>query len=193
MAINVSSIPQPALGGLVSFFMLGDPIHKIDDTIDFYGYGSYKIVGIAANSPTEGEYDGQLLFRYPNAPATIPIGTTALTRTESLQHGVKGYSATTPLDFTETSYQTLTLTGNVTFIARNHAPARSITVRVINNNSVAKNLIFPASWTFLGIKPTSLLGSKTGVLSLTCFAGSTGDPAVLASDADVVAVWASQL
>lgn len=190
MAITASTIVQPALGEITSFFAFSDPILKIDDTISFYGYGIYKVVGIGTQTPFDGEYDIQLLSRYNNAPPTIPIGTAVSTQTESLAHSTKPYTATTFLNFADTSYQSMVVTGNITLAAQRHAPGRSIAVRLINNNSVAKTLSFPGSWTFLGVKPSTLAGSKTGVLSLTCFEGSTGNPAT-ASDADVIAVWAT--
>lgn len=192
MAITLFNITQPPLGGITSFVTRGDPSLKLDDIIYLEGYGRYQIVAAPSDDPVEGTYEAQLLARFPNAPSVIPAGTHVLTQTESLRHVVKGYTATTFLSFAETPYQSMVVTGNLTLAAQRHAPGRGITIRLINNNSVAKTLSFPASWTFLGIKPTVLLGSKTGILSITCFQGSTGDEAT-ASDADVVAVWSSQL
>lgn len=191
MADTLSSITQPPLGGITGFFSRGDPLLNLDDIIYFEGYDRYQIVAVSSRDPFDAGYEIQRLTRGNNSPV-IPAGTKIQTQTESLYHLEKSYVATTFLNFKEAPYQSMVVTGNLTLAAQRHAPGRGITIRLINNNSVAKTLSFPASWTFLGIKPTVLLGSKTGVLSITCFQGSTGDEAT-ASDADVVAVWSSQL
>lgn len=189
MAINTSAIVQPPPGGVVNIFTFGDPVFKIDDTISFFGYGFYKVVGVITQTPEgDGEYAIQRLTG--NSTNAIPAGTSILTTSESLEHLTKNYSATTFLNFQEASYQSMVVTGDLTLAAQHHAPARSLAVRLINNNSVAKNLTFPGSWTFLGAKPATLEGDKTGVLSITCFQGSTGDD-FTASDLDIIAVWAT--
>lgn len=191
MAILVTDISNSAPGDIRSIYTQGDPILKIDDRIycpDNNGtiFAIFKIVGVVDQTPAVGEYNGQRLF----GSGTVPQGTTILTESESLEHVTQNYVATTYLNFQEPSYQSMVLTGNITLAAQHHAPGRSIAVRFINNNSVAKDLSFPGSWTFIGGRPTSLLGNKTGILSLTCFSGSIGDNA-LASDLDVVAAWST--
>lgn len=194
MAQTLRAFTQPAqMGGLVDIEVIGDPLFSLDDLIYLLGYGYYQIRQILDGSNHSGgaryKYRAELHVRTGGSSANIvPAGTIINTFTESVQHERLTYNPVIALSFREEDYRTLTLTGNITFTAQHHAPGRSLSVRLVNNNSIAKTLSFPGSWTFLGGLPTTLLGNKTGVLSITCFAGSTGNEAT-ASDLDVVAAW----
>lgn len=99
------------------------------------------------------------------------------------QHSTLTYSATTNLDFTTTSFRTLTLSGDVTFTTSNLAAGRTYVVRILPGAS-SRNLTFPAGWVFLGsAAPSSVAANKTAVLSLTAFG---------TANTDVVASYAVQ-
>ena len=85
------------------------------------------------------------------------------------------YSTTPQIDFAGDAYKTLVMAGDVTFSTANRAAARAVTVRIIGD-SVAHNLAFPGTWTWLGgAAPTSIAGSKVGILSVTAFGTSDGE------------------
>ena len=107
------------------------------------------------------------------APATPTVGT-----------GL-GTSGTVNLDMAllNGTYQTVDLTGNVTFTTSNRAAGRSVTVRLRTGSGGPSSFTFP-SWVFVGsTAPGSLDSSTTGVLSVTFFG---------AADTDAVAAWAAQ-
>lgn len=80
------------------------------------------------------------------------------------------------------SYQTIALTGDVTFTTSGRAAGRSVTLRLAAGGS-SRLLTFP-SWVFVGAAaPTTLAANKVGVLSVTFFDGS---------DAVAVAAWAAE-
>jgi hypothetical protein len=56
--------------------------------------------------------------------------------------------------------------GDITFTGSNYAAGVIKTV-VLTNGATIRNLTFPASWIFLGNKPTTLAASKTAVLTVT--------------------------
>ena len=92
-------------------------------------------------------------------------------------------SGTLTLDFSGAGFvSAAVLTGNVAFASTNLAAGRSVTVRVLNGANV-RTVAFPAGWTFVGVKPTTIDSSKVGVLTVTAFGGT---------DASVVAAWAVQ-
>jgi hypothetical protein len=91
-------------------------------------------------------------------------------------------SGTQDLDFTSEGYLTHAITGNITYTASNYSAGRSLSVR-ITCDGTQRNLTFPASWVFVGSKPTAIAASKVAVLSITSF-GST--------EANTVAAYAVQ-
>ena len=91
-------------------------------------------------------------------------------------------SGTQNLDFTSEGYLTHAITGNITYTASNYSAGRSLSVR-ITCDATQRNLTFPASWVFVGSKPTAIAASKVAVLSITSF-GST--------EANTVAAYAVQ-
>lgn len=91
------------------------------------------------------------------------------------------YASSVALNFTGSPYQTVTLTGVITFTTSNLAAGRSKTIRVVGDAS-NRALTFPAGWKFVGAEaPTELASGKTAILTLTSF-GTT--------DANVVAAYA---
>jgi hypothetical protein len=98
-------------------------------------------------------------------------------------HSTLAYASSVALNFAVTPFQTLTLTGVITFTTSNLAPCRSKTIRIIGDSS-SRALTFPVGWTFVGAAaPTELAAGKTAILTLTSF-GTT--------DANVVAAYAAQ-
>jgi hypothetical protein len=97
----------------------------------------------------------------------LPITFTAATIT---------YAATVDLDLAALAggYRTISLTGALTFTTSNRASGRQVTIRLICD-STARALTFPAGWTFLGTKPSTIAASKTAVLSLTYFGTADSD------------------
>lgn len=86
------------------------------------------------------------------------------------------YSATTDLSMSALTgtYQTLSLTGHVTFTTSNRAAGRTVTIRILCD-STSRNFTFPAGWVFVGTKPSSIAASKTAVLSLSFFGTADTD------------------
>ena len=82
----------------------------------------------------------------------------------------------------ETGLYTRTAAGNITFTALSYRAGVIKTVRIISDAAI-RTLTFPAGWIFLGVKPSSIAASKTGMLSVTSY-GTT--------EADCVASWAVQ-
>ena len=98
-------------------------------------------------------------------------------------HSTLTYGATTNLDLDADGFQTVSLTGNITFTTSNRAAGRSNTVRIVSDGS-SRTLTFPVGWTFLGAAaPTSIAASKTAVLTVTFFG---------TADSDAVAAYAVQ-
>lgn len=93
------------------------------------------------------------------------------------------YAASITVSFIDECLQTVSLTGDLTFNnASNKAAGRGVVVRIVADGSI-RTLAFPASWVFVGTKPTDIAANKTGILSLTCFG---------ANETDVVAAYAVQ-
>lgn len=184
MAQLWSSFTQPAAGGIVAgVFIAGDPVLTRDEIIYFLNYGTYRVVSNA--SVEQGllrRYDLQLIGSM--GPLTIPRGVALISESDGTTHAALPYSPSIALNFFESDYRTLNLTGNISFNAQRHAPAKSITV-AIRNNGTPHSMSFPPSWVWLGAvgRPTLIAANKTGVLSITCFG---------TSDADVIAVWSAQ-
>lgn len=101
------------------------------------------------------------------------------------EHTIKtvSYAASTALDLTANNYQTVSLTGDITFTTSNRGSGRSISIRIVGDGST-RNLTFPVGWTFLGsAAPATLAASKTAVLSIFCYGSN---------DSDIVAAYAVQ-
>lgn len=76
------------------------------------------------------------------------------------------------------TYQTINLTGDITFTTSNRVSGRNVVIRLVCD-STNRNFTFPAGWIFVGTKPTSIVANKTGVLSIMLF-GTTDNDAVCA-------------
>lgn len=188
MAVLFTNFTQPTeLGGDGRLTLVGDPDLENVDELLFVGYGYYRIAkyferdGDDEAGAITRDYRVQLVEKYSTA-SVIPAGTVAVVLREGVTHDALAFNSTISLSFKESDYRSLFLTGDISFSAQHHAPARSITVKILNNTS-SHSLAFPSSWIFLGAKPNTIAPSKTGVLSITSFGFS---------DAQVVAVWAVQ-
>lgn len=92
------------------------------------------------------------------------------------------YAGSVALDFNGSSYQTISLTGNITFTTTNLAAGKSISI-IITSDASIRTFTFPA-WIFVGAAaPASIAASKTAVLSLTATSGADGG---------VIAAYAAQ-
>lgn len=88
------------------------------------------------------------------------------------------YASTVTLDFSTNNFQTIALTGDITFNTSNLASGRAKQV-IISAGASARNITFP-SWVWLGTgAPTSLAASKSALLTL--ISTSTTDGAVYAT------------
>jgi len=83
----------------------------------------------------------------------------------------------------EVNFRSVSLTGNLTLTGSGYQAGRMFSVRLICD-STARNLTFPSGWTFLGVKPSAMTASRTGVLSLFSYGSA---------EADVVAAYAESL
>src|SRR4051812_17862103 len=102
-----------------------------------------------------------------NLPATAPSVTTLT------------YAASVALDFNAGAYQSVTLTGDITFTTSNRGAGKAIRVRVVGDGSI-RNLTFPG-WKFIGVTMPSILSiGKTALLKLTGWGSN---------DSDVTAEW----
>lgn len=98
-------------------------------------------------------------------------------------HSTLTYAGTTDIDLDSDGFQTLTLTGNVTFTVSNRAAGRSKTIRIIGDSSL-RTFTFPAGWTFVGAAaPASLAANKAAVLTITAFG---------TADSDIIAAYAAE-
>jgi hypothetical protein len=57
----------------------------------------------------------------------------------------------------------------ITFTGSNYKAGAIKTARIVNSTASNKTMTFPANWKFVGIKPTTLKASKTGILTITSF------------------------
>jgi hypothetical protein len=80
------------------------------------------------------------------------------------------YATPMTLDFDGADYQTVALTGVISFSASTNRPtvgyAKAIAV-IIEADGSDRALSFNANWTFVGTEPTQIAANKVGVLSLT--------------------------
>lgn len=96
--------------------------------------------------------------------------------TMEINSGILTYAATKTLNFDliTGTYQTMTLTGNVSFITSNRGNGKFVTIRLIPGAS-DRTLTFPGGWKFIGEKPTKISANKVGMLSMTFFGTSDAD------------------
>ena len=99
-----------------------------------------------------------------------------------IQNLVHDTSATTvALDFSADQLQTITVAATATFTCATYIAGASKTIKILDSGS-GQTLAFPAGWKFVGAKPTAIVASKTGILTLTCF--STTEASVVAAYAE---------
>jgi len=117
----------------------------------------------------------------PYTTNTYDLGTTlAKYRNLNIKNIVYEPTVTaTQLDFGGDQLQTISISVNTTFTTTGIAIGKSKTIKILNNATL-HTLAFPA-WKFVGAKPTDIAGSKTAILTLTCFGSA---------DADIVAGYA---
>ena len=93
-------------------------------------------------------------------------------------------STTAELDFATEAFKRMTITAaTTTFTATNYGIGRSISTRIINGTTTSLALAFPDGWVFVGSKPTTIAGSKTGIITITSFS---------TTESNCVAAWAVQ-
>lgn len=92
------------------------------------------------------------------------------------------YLADTQLDLGGPEIQGMTLGGNLTLTARNHAAGQRLDL-LLTADASERNLNFPTAWNFVGTKPTNIAASKVGRLTLLVNG---------VTDAGVVASWSVQ-
>jgi hypothetical protein len=116
--------------------------------------------------------------------STSLVSTSASGLQPATGFGTITYNSTTNLDMAslDGQYQTITLTGDLTFTTSNLANGRKVVVRLLPGAS-QRNLTFPVDWVFVSTKPANIAADKTGVLSLTFFG---------TADTDCVAAYAVQ-
>jgi hypothetical protein len=76
-------------------------------------------------------------------------------------------------------YRTITAVANINFLQSTNRPTgttnvQSLVIR-IDPNGTNRNLTFNSNWNFLGTKPTSLVSTNVGILSLTAFGSAETD------------------
>lgn len=96
-------------------------------------------------------------------------------------HSTLTYAATTDIDLDGNGFQTVTLTGNITFTTSNRAAGRCKTIRIVGDSS-SRTLTWPAGWTWIGAAaPSALAANKDAILTITAFG---------TADTDIVAAYA---
>jgi hypothetical protein len=83
----------------------------------------------------------------------------------------------------EVNFRTVSVTGNLILTGSGYQAGRMFSMRLVCD-STARNLTFPSGWVFLGVKPSAMTASRTGVLSLFSYGSA---------EADVVAAYAENL
>ena len=109
--------------------------------------------------------------------STLDVAGNNLDNVQNLIHDTSATATT--LDFAQDQLQTISISVNTTFATTGVAIGKSKTIKILNNATL-HTLTFPA-WKFVGAKPTDIAGSKTAILTLTCFGSA---------DADIVAGYA---
>ena len=91
-----------------------------------------------------------------------------------------GTTGTVDLDMAalNDTYQSITLTGNITFTTSNRAAGRSVTIRIVPGAS-SRTVTAPTSSVVLTqLSPFTFPANKTGVFSITFFGSNAGDGVV---------------
>lgn len=108
-----------------------------------------------------------------NPRATDPSGFQLKDRFNELYAGqvtnvTLPYASTVNIDFNAGGFQTVTLTGNVTFTTTNLVAGRTVVLRVVASGG-SRNLTLP-SWVTIGAAaPTAVASGKTGLFVLRSF------------------------
>jgi len=125
-----------------------------------------------------------LLHEFGAPTSTVDMGGQDVDNVKNVINDLKTitYAASVALNFNDEELNTISLTGNITFTTSNLAIGRKKTIR-IKSDASSRTLTFPATWTFMGTKPTATTASKDSMLSLISY-GTT--------DADVIAVFAEE-
>lgn len=94
-----------------------------------------------------------------------------------------GTTGTVNLDMSalNATYQTVTLTGNVTLTTSNRAAGRSVTIRLVEAAGVTRTLNFPANWVFVGAAKPTGLNTQTCILTVTFFGTADADAVAAAA------------
>lgn len=101
----------------------------------------------------------------------------------ALQVGALSYATPKALDFSAHGFQTISLTGDITFTTSNKASGRMLSIKILCDGT-GRAFTFPAGWIFVGAAaPSGIAASKTAILSLTCFGSN---------DSDVIAAYAEE-
>lgn len=153
--------------------MAYDLIPRVDDSAHRLLFKIAAATSDVANPPNPDESENQLLRRI--AASTAAGADDTVTTLD--------YASSVVLDFAGSAFQTVTLTGNITFTTSNLAAGRSKTIRIIGDGS-SRSLAFPAGWIFVGAAaPTALAASKVAILTMTSFG---------TANANVVAAYSAQ-
>ena len=118
--------------------------------------------------------------------SSLTIGSTLLVTGEATARTYTANVSTTSsaFDFATEAFKTLTITAATTsFTATNYGVGRSISTRITNGTTTSLALAFPAGWVFVGTKPTTIAGSKVGILTITSFS---------TTESQCIAAWAVQ-
>jgi hypothetical protein len=116
--------------------------------------------------------------------ATINDGLTVGTEVTARTYTANVSTTSSAIDFATEAFKTLTITAATTsFTATNYGIGRSISTRITNGTTTSLALVFPAGWVFVGTKPTTIAGSKIGILTITSFS---------TTESQCIAAWAVQ-
>ena len=149
---------------------------------DIYGTNENAIrtysTGTGTTRPLAFYYDTTKVMEISSSgvavPTTLNLSGNNLDNIKNLHHNIST-SAGTGMNFADDQLQTLSRSTTTTFNGSNYATGKSKTLRLINTSGSAITLGFDGSWKFVGTKPTDLAGSKTAILTLTCFGSSASD------------------
>ena len=144
---------------------------------DIYGTNENAIrtysTGTGTTRPLAVYFDTTKVMQITDATGMDMNGNN-LDNIKNLHHS-HSTSAGTGMNFADNQLQTLSRSTTTTFNGSNYATGKSKTLRLINTSGSAITLGFDGSWKFVGTKPTDLAGSKTAILTLTCFGSSASD------------------
>jgi len=149
---------------------------------DIYGTNENAIrtysSGTGTTRPLAFYYDTTKVMEISSSgvavPTTLNLSGNNLDNIKNLHHNIST-SAGTGMNFADDQLQTLSRSTTTTFNGSNYATGKSKTLRLINTSGSTITLGFDSSWKFVGAKPTDLAGSKTAILTLTCFGSTASD------------------